>query len=342
MGTMLFRDGRKISDFTVPYVVAEVNSSHNGNVDTAKKMIVAAKEAGCDCVKFQSWSAESLYSASYYKANPIAKRIVGKFSMSREKLGECAAFCKDCGIAFSSTPYSEVEAEDIVAMGAPFVKIASMDIDNLVYLRFVAGMGVPVVLSTGMAEMDEIRRAVDVLCDSGCHDLALLHCISIYPAAPSTIHLNNIPMLRAAFPKCPIGFSDHTLGSEIAVAATAIGAAIIEKHLTLDKSKPGMDNNMAIEPDEMTRLVMQCRNAASALGSFDRVVSDREHEQRRKMRRSVIAVRDLPAGHVLERGDLGVKRPGDGIPACQLEVMYGQRLVRGVQSDMTLFPGDTE
>ena len=339
---MLLRDGRKISDFTVPYVVAEVNSSHNGDVDTAKKMIVAAKEAGCDCVKFQSWSTESLYSAAYYRTNPIARRIVGKFAMSREKLCECAAFCRECGVSFSSTPYSEAEAEELVAMGAPFVKIASMDIDNIPYLRFVAGMGVPIVLSTGMADMDEIRRAVETLRGSGCRDLALLHCVSIYPADPSTIHLNNIPMLRGEFPDCPVGFSDHTMGTEISVAATALGAAIIEKHLTLDKTKPGMDNNMAIEPVEMARLVGQCRCAAAALGSSIRVVSELELGQRRKMRRSVVSVRDLPAGHVLGRGDIGVKRPGDGIPASRLEEMYGRRLSRDVQADMTLFPEDVE
>lgn len=340
MGFMQLTNGRQILDYTAPYFIAEVNSSHNGNLDTAKAMIAAAKDAGCDCVKFQSWSAESLYSASYYKQNPIAKRIVQKFALSLEGLKECAAFCKECGISFSSTPYSELEAEELVAIGAPFLKVASMEINNLGYLRFLAGLQVPLVLSTGMADMDEVKRAVDVLRQSGCKDLALLHCVSIYPAEPSTIHLNNIVMLRKEFPDCPIGFSDHTLGTEISVAATALGAAIIEKHLTLDKSKPGMDNNMAIEPDEISSLVTQCRHVAAALGSYERVVSDMEIEQRKKMRRSVIVVRDLQAGHILERCDLSVKRPGDGIPADKVDCLAGKRLLHDVQADTLLSPDD--
>ena len=262
--------------------------------------------------------------------------------MSWEKLKECASYCKECGIDFSSTPYSEAEAEELVSMGAPFLKIASMEINNLGYLGFLAGLKVPLVLSTGMADIDEVKRAVEVLRQAGCQDLALLHCVSIYPAEPSTIHLNNLLMLRREFPDCPVGFSDHTLGTEISVAATALGSSLIEKHLTLDKSKPGMDNNMAIEPDEMACLVAQCKRTASALGNYERVVSDLEIEQRKKMRRSVIAVRNLPAGHVLAPGDLAVKRPGDGIPADKLDGLTGKRLLRDVQADMLLSSEDIE
>lgn len=340
MAQMTLRDGNVIGNYQKPYVIAEVNSSHNGDVGTAERMIKAAKDAGCHCVKFQSWSAQTLYSKTYYKANPIAQRIVAKFALSEDKLKECAAYCKDVGIAFSSTPYSEAEVDALLNMGVPYIKIASMDINNYGYLKYIAETKAPIILSTGMAEIEEIKKAVEIIKTAGNDRLALLHCISIYPAAANTIHLNNIAMLQSEFPDCPVGFSDHTLGTEIACAATALGAAIIEKHLTLDKTKPGMDNNMAIEPDEMAMLVKNCVNVYEAMGSKARIVSDAEYEQRKKMRRSVIAAADLKAGTVLSLTDLSAKRPGDGISVDQLETLVGKTLNHDVEADTLLKPED--
>ena len=261
MAQVVLRDGTVIKDYAVPYIIAEINSSHNGRVETARKMIETAKEIGVSCVKFQSWSADSLYSESYYAGNPIARRIVQKFSLNEEQLGELADYCAEIGISFSSTPYSRREVDFLLERcRAPFIKIASMDINNPEYLKYIAGTGAPIILSTGMAETAEVERAVKTLEDAGNPNIILLHCISIYPAAPSTIHLNNIAGLREAFPGCPVGFSDHTLGIETACAATALGAAVIEKHFTLDKTKMGMDNNMATEPDEFARMIQCCRN----------------------------------------------------------------------------------
>lgn len=342
MSQVTFTDGNVIGNYQRPYFIAEVNSSHNGDVDTAKKMIKAAKEAGCNCVKFQSWSAQTLYSKTYYKANPIAQRIVSKFSLSEDQLKECASYCKEIGVAFSSTPYSEAEVDALLELGVPYIKIASMDINNYRYLKYVAETMFPIVLSTGMAEIDEIRKAVDIIKTAGNNKLILLHCISIYPAAAKTIHLNNIPLLQTQFPECPIGFSDHTLCSEIACAATALGSAVIEKHLTLDKTKPGMDNNMAIEPDEMTLLIKNCLNVYEAMGSKIRIVSEAEYEQRKKMRRSVITSRDLTAGSVISLSDLSAKRPGNGISVDQLEFLIGKTLKRDVEADTLLMPEDFE
>lgn len=340
MAQMTLRDGRIIGNYQKPYVIAEVNSSHNGDVETAKRMIKAAKDAGCSCVKFQSWSAETLYSKTYYKANPIARRIVDKFALSEDELKECATYCKEVGVSFSSTPYSEAEVDALLNMGAPYIKIASMDINNYGYLKYIAETKAPIILSTGMAEMDEVRKAVDIIKTAGNDKLALLHCISIYPAAANTIHLNNIPMLQREFPDCPVGFSDHTLGTEIACAATALGVAIIEKHLTLDKTKPGMDNNMAIEPDEMALLVKNCENVFEAMGTKTRIVSDAEYEQRKKMRRSVIANRNITAGEILRKEDLGGKRPGDGIPIDRLETLIGKKATRDIEADTLIMQED--
>lgn len=343
MASVKLRSGRVLSDYGRPYFVAEVNSSHNGNVEVAKQMIDAAAKAGCDCVKFQSWSAESLYSQSYYKDNPIAKRIVAKFSLSAEQLKDMAAYAREKKIDFSSTPYSCEEVDFLIDVcNAPFVKVASMDLNNLKYLRYIAKKGVPIVLSTGMSTMDEIKRAVKTIEAEGNSQICLLHCISIYPPEFDTIHLNNIVGLREVFPDYPIGFSDHSHGVEMAVAATTLGAALIEKHLTLDCKKIGMDNQMATEPEEMAQMVRCCLNTQMALGNKERVVRQAEQEQMEKMRRSVILTKDLGAGHILTIDDLDAKRPGTGIPADELDALVGKRLVKDVKADLLLERDDYE
>lgn len=341
MAIITLKNGDKIGNDTQPYFIAEVNSSHNGNVETAKEMCKMAKESGCNCVKFQSWSSESLYSKSYYAKNPIAKRIVQKFSISPEDLKDIALYCKEIGIAFSSTPYCEAEVDFLVdECQAPFIKIASMEINNYDYLQYIAKKGVPVVLSTGMAEADEVRKAVKVIENAGNTQIILLHCISIYPAAPETIHLNNILWLKEEFPEYPIGFSDHTLGTEISAGAVALGACVIEKHFTLDKGKMGMDNNMAIEPAEMSQLTQNCVNVYKALGSRERIVSEAEYKQRENMRRSVVAAHDLKAGCILTKNDLILKRPGTGIPADKIDSVTGKKLNKDVEFDTLIFEED--
>lgn len=343
MDMVKLRTGRVLADYNDPYIVAEVNSSHNGRVEVARQMIDAAVAAGCDCVKFQSWSAESLYSSSYYKDNPISKRFFTKFSLSPGDLKGLAAYCREKGVDYCSTPYSREEVDFLLdECGAPYVKIASMDSNNLAFLRYISRKGAPIVLSTGMSTLEEVRRAVETIVDAGNQQLCLLHCISVYPADFESIRLNNILGLREAFPGIPIGFSDHSLGIEMAVAATALGAALIEKHLTLDRSKIGMDNQMATEPDEMKQLVTSCHNTHMALGGRERIVSESEREQMKKMRRSIIAARDLPSGTVLTENDLDAKRPGVGIPADQLDNLLGKTLKQAVRVDSLLRPEDIE
>lgn len=333
-------DGNPIADFSRPYIVAELNTSHNGNLDTAKEMIRQAKEAGCDCVKFQSWSPESLYSRTFYQANPIAKRIVGKFAFDEEQLKKAADFCRETGIAFSSTPYSEREVDFLLECGAPFIKVASMDLVNYPYLQYIARTGAPVVLSTGMGDMAEIYRAVGLFENVGNAEVCILHCTSVYPTELADIRLMNVLGLRQAFPAYPIGFSDHSLGIVMAVASVGMGAALIEKHFTLDKSKIGMDNQMAIEPDEMRRLVQACQNVAVGLGSTERLVSADELDQRKKMRRSVVSTHDLPAGSVLTGADLGAKRPGTGMPPERITDLIGKTVAHDIAADTVILESD--
>lgn len=325
MHSLVFRGGKEIGSNTEPYIVAEMNSSHNGNMDTAKEMIEIAKECGCDCVKFQSWSAESLYADEYYNANPISKRIVSKFSLSEEELLELYLHCKKIGIDFSSTPYSRTEVDFLVEKTeAPFIKIASMEINNLPFLKYIGEKGVPVVISTGMSTIEEIRDAVHTLETVGNKQLCILHCVSVYPASAEIINLNNIIMLKEEFPDYVIGYSDHTIGYEVSAASVALGASLIEKHFTLDNKKMGMDNNMATEPTDMKKLVNACHNVYRAMGKRERILLDGEYGQRLKMRRSLVATRDLKCGDIITEADLESKRPGDGIPPNQLEEIIGK------------------
>lgn len=341
MGQCKLLNGKILGDYEQPYIIAELNSSHNGDLDVARKMIDAAVKAGCDCVKFQSWSVNSLYSKSYYQENPIAKRFVKKFSLKPEQLKELSVYCKEKGIDFSSTPYSEAEVDFLIdECHAPFVKIASMELNNVDFLRYIGRKNVPVILSTGMGDFDEILCAVDALQSAGNNDLALLHCVSLYPTRLETMNLNNILGLRKKFPGIPVGFSDHTADDAAAVAAVALGAAIIEKHFTLDATKIGMDNGMAMEAEPFEIMINKCRNVFKGLGSENREVYPEEYKQREKMRRSITVVRDLPAGHILERSDLYAKRPGTGIAPNRINDLVGKRLICSVEADTLLSEDD--
>lgn len=334
-------DSTELSEFNKPYIVAEMNTSHFGNMEMAKKMIKQAKESGCDCVKFQSWSAESLYSKTYYDENPIAKRMFNKFALSESELIEVAEFSKKCEISFSSTPYSRAEVDFLLEeCNTAYIKVASMDLNNYPFLEYIARTSAPIVLSTGMGELEEIHKAVETIEKAGNNSICLLHCISIYPSQTSTIRLKNILGLRKEFSNYPIGYSDHSIGTEIASAAVALGACMIEKHFTLDRSKIGMDNQMASEPEEMAQLVRNCQNVQIAMGDTRRIVLPAEIEMREKMRRSIIAAKDLKAGKKLTADDLDAKRPGTGLAPDKMSELIGKTLLRDIEGNTLITDAD--
>jgi len=334
MAEIQFNDGARIGDLQKPYIVAELNTSHFGNIDIAIKMIDAAKAIGCDCVKFQSWSADSLYTQQYYQNNPIAKRMFEKFSFSNADLKKLSQYCQKSGISFASTPYSKFEVDFLITeCKVPFIKVASMDLNNYAYLDYIAKKDIPIILSTGMGDIDEIRKAVDTILSTGNEKLCILHCTSIYPANPDILQLNNILGLKEMFPTQPIGYSDHSIGTEIGCAAVALGACLLEKHFTLDSQRIGMDNQMAAEPEQMKLYIEQCQTVFRALGSRDRVLYPEERDQRCKMRRSLIFTNDLPAGATLTVEDLDAKRPGEGIPPEKYAYFIGKKLKNAVKRD---------
>jgi sialic acid synthase SpsE len=325
MSFITLANGRRVGDYLKPYIVAELNTSHFGDMVIAKGMIIQAKEAGCDCVKFQSWSADTLYCDDYYKHNKIAKRVVTKFALNNTQLKELSNFATDVGIDFASTPYSIEEAKFLVEeCKAPFVKIASMELNNHPYLQQLGHLGVPLVLSTGMGTLEEIINAVKSIEDTGNEQVIILHCTSVYPSPPEIIRLKNIIGLRSEFPRYPVGYSDHSQGIEIPAASIALGASLIERHFTLDSSRIGMDNQMATEPEEMRAMVSACHRVFDALGGTGRMLSEEEKAQIPKMRRSIVTKTTINSGDVITEANIEFKRPGTGITPAEYANIIGR------------------
>ena len=215
-----------------------------------------------------------------------------------------------------------------------------MELNNYPYLEYIGKTGAPIILSTGMGDFEEIKKAVETIEKTGNKNICILHCISIYPCETSTINLKNISGLIKEFPDYLIGYSDHSVGTEMATAAIALGACVIEKHFTLDSSKIGMDNQMATEPEEMTLMVQNCKNVQIALGSQKRTVLADEIEQRKNMRRSIIFNKDIKSGNKIRLEDLDVKRPGTGLPPEKIKELVGQKLIKDVIGDTLVKQSD--
>jgi len=338
---IILNNNRTVGEGQEPYFIAELNTSHFGDISKAKRMIDMVKECGGDCVKFQSWSENTLYSNDYYIDNPIAKRFVKKFALNESELKELSEYSRSLGIDFASTPYSIEEADFLLKeCMVPFIKVASMDINNYPYLRYLAKTKSAIILSTGMADFEEIVKAVDILESEGAKNVCILHCVSIYPVSPELVNLNNITTLKNSFKRQPIGYSDHTLGIDVGAASVALGACIVEKHVTLDNTIIGMDNQMAIEADELKLMVSSVKNIFRALGKSEREVLHDELVQRDKMRRSLIAGSDLNPGDVLTEANLGAKRPGTGISVSEWDNILGKRVNKMISKDCLISLND--
>lgn len=334
---MKLNNGRLINQSMTPYVIAEFNTSHFGDFNLAKDMIAKAQAIGVDCVKFQSWTTESLYSLDYYEKNKMAKRFVEKFSFSPDEMIELSHFSKQLGIDLASTPYSMSEVDYLIEKcEVPFIKVASMDVNNIEFLRYIANTKSAVILSTGMSTYEEVRRAVGIFEESGNQNLTILHCTSVYPSPHSIINLNNVKQLQEMFPKYQIGYSDHTLGNEVPIASVAMGCSVIEKHFTLDSKKIGMDNQMATEVDDFEQLIKSIRKVHSSLGNYDRILCDEEISMKNLMRRSLVAKVDIIEGDVITAEMLTAKRPPSGLSPDQVFDVVGKIAVKTIQKDRIL------
>ncbi|MBW2029646.1 MAG: N-acetylneuraminate synthase family protein [Deltaproteobacteria bacterium] len=341
----------KIGDFQVqnfgsPYIVAELASNHNGDMNLAKRLIDEAKEVGCHCVKFQSWTADSIFSGKVYRDNYFLnddyrdrkdyslREIVEKFSISEKQLFEMREYCDKKNIDFASTPFSQQEVDYLVdVLRAKFIKVASMDCNNYPFLEYVGRKGLPIMLSTGLASLWEVARAVETLENAGNRDIILLHCVSHYPPMDEEVNLNNMDMFRSLYPSYPVGFSDHTIGYEIPLAAVGKGACVIEKHFTLDKDMFGWDHKVSATKEEMRIIVSGSLRISKALGSPVRAVTEKDLRKREAFRRSVVAARDIRKGERFSWDNLCLKRPGTGIPPERMEAIINRIARKAVKRD---------
>lgn len=336
---------KKVFNFCEPYIIAEIGANHNGDITLAKKIIDAAVDCGVDAVKFQSWTPDSLIAKEEYDRNQSyndgdggkrhfgsLKEMVEKYYLKENEHYELSDYAKSKGVDFCSTPFSYKEVDLLDKIEVPYFKIASMDINNLSLLKYVAHKGKPIILSTGMSSLAEIEKAIITIESTGNKNIALLHCISIYPPQYEDIHLRNINMLQQAF-GYPVGFSDHTIGISIPLAAVALGACIIEKHFTIDKDLPGWDHQISADPFEMKIIVKESKNIIRSLGNAKRIVSEAEEQKKLKFRRSIVAETDLTAGTIIKEEHLNFKRPGTGISPDKTEFIIGRKLKRNIEKD---------
>lgn len=327
------------------FIIAEAGVNHNGSLNIAKQLIDAAVKAGADAVKFQTFIPEQLVAkgaerASYQQANMPGRQesqleMIRRLTLSSVEFCELKACCDRAGIMFLSTPFDYYSVDLLDTLEVPFFKIASGELTNLPFLKYVAAKRRPLILSTGVATLGEIEEALETLQKAGAREITLLHCTSNYPTPFEEVNLKAMITLRQAF-GLPVGYSDHTRGIEVAIAAAALGACVIEKHFTLDREMEGPDHKASLEPDELAAMVQAIRNVEKALGDGFKRPGPGEREIMRAARRSLVAAVDIAAGVVITPDKLAVKRPGTGIPPKMWDVVVGRRARTDIAADTVI------
>jgi N,N'-diacetyllegionaminate synthase len=334
------------------FIIAEAGVNHNGDPKLALDLVDTAARCGADAVKFQSFSADKLVAPGAEKAE-YQKRETGDgnqhamlkaLEMSEELHRKLFSRCAEVGIEFMSTPFDEAAADFLLALGMKRIKVPSGEITNEPFLAFLAAKGVPLIVSTGMASMDEIRRAVEVIeatrKGAGFKQplasmLTILHCTSNYPAECSDVNLRAMQSIAHDM-AVPVGYSDHTLGLAVSTAAVAMGATVIEKHFTLDRSMPGPDHKASLSPEELGQLVRQIRDVEAALGSPIKQPTASELPVRALVRRSVTAAKSIRAGQAITVDDVVLLRPGTGIQPGELSKVFGKHAAHDIDAGTTL------
>ncbi len=323
-------EGRAVGDGNPAYVIAEAGANHNRDLGVARELIDVAAAAGADAVKFQTYNGRDLYSSrtprfEYLHDDRSPQELIDAIALPREWQPQLAAYARELGIAFFSSPFDRAAVDSLVAAGVPVMKIASFEIGDLGLIQYTAATGLPLIISCGMATYGEIEDALATVAQTGNRQVALLRCASVYPAAPEIINLRAIVTMRAAF-GVPVGLSDHTLGTAVAPASIAFGAVLVEKHFTLSRSMAGPDHSFALEPRELEAMVKGIREVEAALGNgrLEGPSGPESGEMYRLARRSIVAGADIARGTVLDASMLTVKRPGYGIAPKHLPLVVGR------------------
>ncbi len=314
-------------------IIAEAGVNHNGNFDLALKLCDAAKEAGADVVKFQTWKTENLITHNVGQAEYQAKNtgleesqfdMLKKLELSYDDFRKIKEHCDKIGILFASTADEPESLDFLVDLGIPFIKVGSGDIGNVSFLRYIGSKGLPVVLSTGMSTMDDVELSVAALKEGGVKDITVLHCTTNYPCPYEDVNLKAMLTLRDAF-HFPVGYSDHTIGSEVSVSAVALGATIIEKHFTLDRAMDGPDHAASTEPREFSELVHAIRRVEICLGNGVKTPTDAEKEISKVVTKRIVAKREIQMGEIFTEENICVKRNDVGALARQWNMVVGKK-----------------
>lgn len=334
---------RRIGDGSPCYVIAEAGSNHNRDFGSALKLIDVAVEAGADAVKFQIFSADTIYSKKTPMASYLTKKklvegnetlydIIKKLEIPRTWTPDLMKYCQEKGITFLSTPFDLAAVDELEQAGVEAYKVASFEITHLPLLKKISATGKPIILSTGMANLEDIEVALDCIKKAGNSEVALLHCAIAYPPRLEDVNLRAMDTMKQAF-QLPVGFSDHTMGHITDVAAVARGACIIEKHYTLSRSQKGPDHPFSLEPGELKDMVQAIRQTEQVLGSPIKRNTEAETEMHKIGRRSLVAAQDIPQGTVITEEMIAVKRPGFGIPTRHMEIVIGRKAAQDIEED---------
>jgi len=326
------------------FIIAEAGVNHNGDPELAKRLVDAAAEAGADAVKFQTYKTENVVSKTAPKAKYQEKTtdatesqydMLKKLELAVQDFVELKDYCIRRNILFMSTPHDQESIDTLNELGVKVFKVGSGDITNIPYLKHMACKGKPIILSTGMSYLSEVDEAVRVIQLAGNEQLILLHCVSNYPADPSDVNLRAMETMKKAF-GVPIGYSDHTLGIEIPVAAVAMGACVIEKHFTLDRSMPGPDHRASLEPVELKAMVQGIRTVEKALGDGRKQPAASEANTAEVARKSLVAACDIDKGTILSEEWIAVKRPGTGLAPSLLKYIVGRKARQSIPAGTLL------
>lgn len=323
---------KDINEKNRAFIIAEAGVNHNGDIDTALKLVDKAVESGADAVKFQTFNADKLALKNAPKAGYQLKttsssesqyEMLKRLQLLPEDYYRLFEHCMNRNIHFISTPFDEDSADFLEELGVSVFKIPSGEITNIPYLKHIAKKGMPVILSTGMANLGEVEAAVECLSAQDNRQIILLHCVTNYPASPSDVNLRAMKTMALAF-GFPTGYSDHTEGIEISLAAAALGAKVIEKHFTLDKNMEGPDHKASLEPAGLKLMIESIRDIESALGNGIKKQTENETDTAAVVRKSIVAVNKIMAGSLISKEDLGLKRPGSGMSPSMIEYITGR------------------
>jgi len=323
------------------FIIAEAGVNHNGDKNLAYKLIDIAKESGADAVKFQTFKAARIISkntqmADYQKKN-LGKEdsqieMIKKLELSYKDFEDLKKYCGEKGIIFLSSPFDEESIEFLDKL-VPYYKIPSGEIVNYRYLKLIAEKNRPIIMSTGMANLSDVEKALDTIYSINQDaEIYLLHCTTNYPAPYEEVNLKAMITLKEAF-KLPVGYSDHTLGIEVPIAAVAMGAQIIEKHFTLDRNLPGPDHKASLEPNELKAMVNAIRNIEKALGNGIKKPNKSEKEIEKVVRKKLVATRDIKSGETISEKDIAIKRSNIGLSPDFLEVIIGKKIIKDIKED---------